>query len=135
MPRCPPDESLPQPPIQLNIEYSRPSLVQLDEPQLIYVLLEARPSNPKASETLTPLNLCLVLDRSTSMQGEKMDVAKAAAVRIVQMMRPVDLFGLVAFSDRAEVLLPSAYQNDLNTSPEPHPIHTDLRRHRDLPGI
>ncbi len=110
----PPDESLPPPPILLNIEYSRPSLVQLDESQLIYALLEAKPSNPKASETLTPLNLCLVLDRSTSMQGEKMDVAKATAVRIVQMMRPVDLFGLVTFSDRADVLLPSAYQNDLN---------------------
>jgi Ca-activated chloride channel family protein len=81
---------------------------------LIYALLDARPSNPKAADTLTPLNLCLVLDRSTSMQGEKMDVAKATAIRIIQMLRPVDLFGLVVFSDRAEVLLPSAYQNDLN---------------------
>jgi Ca-activated chloride channel homolog len=110
----PKDDTLPSAPIQLDIVYSRPSLVQLDESQLIYVLLEARPSSPKESDTLTPLNLCLVLDRSTSMQGEKMDVAKATAVRIIQMMRPVDMFGLVVFSDRADVLLPSAYQNDLN---------------------
>jgi Ca-activated chloride channel family protein len=107
-------EDLPPEPIQITMDYSRPSLVQLEEPQLIYALLEAKPSNPKAAETLTPLNLCLVLDRSTSMKGEKMDMAKSTAVRIIQMLRPVDLFGLVVFSDRAEVMLPSAYQNDLN---------------------
>jgi Ca-activated chloride channel family protein len=110
----PADLTSSQAPITISIEYSRPNLVQLDESQLIYGLLEAKPTNPKASETLTPLNLCLVLDRSTSMQGEKMDVVKAAATRIVQMLRPVDIFGLVAFSDRAEVMLPSAFQNDIN---------------------
>jgi Ca-activated chloride channel homolog len=108
------DQDLPPSPIQISMEYSRPSLVQLDETQLIYALLDARASNPKAAETLTPLNLCLVLDRSTSMQGEKMDLVKGAAIRIVQMLRPVDLFGLVVFSDRAEVLLPCAYHNDFN---------------------
>lgn len=110
----PTEEVGPQGPIKVSVQYSRPSLVQLDEPQLIYSLLEAQPTDPKAAETLTPLNLCLVLDRSTSMQGPKMDVVKASAIRIVQMLRPVDVFGLVAFSDRAEVMLQASYQNDIN---------------------
>ena len=110
----PAEDTVREAPIQLRVDYSRPSLVRLEESQLIYALIEAKPSNPKAADTLTPLNLCLVLDRSTSMQGDKIDVAKATAIRIIQMMRPVDLFGLVVFSDRAEVLLGSAYQNDLN---------------------
>ena len=103
-----------QGPVDIRVQYSRQSLIHLDEPQLVYALLEAEPPPGRSKQAMAPLNLCLVLDRSTSMQGEKMNVAKAAAVRIVQMLRPEDLFGLVVFSDRAEVLLPSAYQQDLN---------------------
>ena len=109
----PQDDSGAQSPVKIRVQYSRQSLVQLDEPQLIYTLLEAEPPGKVGPETFAPLNLCLVLDRSTSMQGEKMDVAKAAAIRILQMLRPEDLFSLVVFSDRAEVLLTSAYQHDL----------------------
>jgi Ca-activated chloride channel family protein len=110
----PKEETGPQAPVKLGVQYSRQSLVHLEEPQLVYALLEAEPPESKGPQTLMPLNMCLVLDRSTSMQGEKMDVAKAAAIRIVQMLRPEDLFGLVVFSDRADVLLPCSYQHDLN---------------------
>ncbi|HEY5984285.1 MAG TPA: DnaJ domain-containing protein [Anaerolineales bacterium] len=100
-------------PVRIHVDYSRHSLVRLDEPQLIYALFEAAPPGGPGKEVIAPLNMCLVLDRSTSMQGEKLDVAKATAVRIVQMLRPEDLFALVVFSDRAEVFLPSAFQSDL----------------------
>ena len=110
----PKEEAGTQAPVQIRLQYSRQSLVHLDEPQLVYALLEAGQFEHRGPQTLTPLNLCLVLDVSTSMQGNKIDVAKAAAIRIVHMLRPEDLFGLVVFSDRAEVLLPCAYQHDLN---------------------
>lgn len=110
-----PEEDLgPKVPVEIRVEYSRQSLVHLDEPQLVYALLEAEPPEKISGQTLAPLNLCLVLDRSTSMQGEKMDVAKAAAISILQMLRAEDLFALVVFGDRAEVLLSSAYKHDLN---------------------
>lgn len=107
------EEGESRPPIEVAVKYSRPNLGHLDEPQLIYALLEAAPPGEAGSLPLTPLNLCLLLDRSTSMQGAKMDLAKAAAVRILQMLRREDLFSLVAFSDRAEVLLASGYHSDL----------------------
>ena len=50
-----------------------------------------------------PLNVCLVLDRSTSMQGEKMDTVKATAIQVLRNLRPQDILSVVTFSDRAEV--------------------------------
>lgn len=98
--------------IQHKVLYSRPNLVHLNEPQLVYVLLETGPYQTDEKLPAPPLNICLILDRSTSMQGEKIEVAKAAAIQIIQTLRPEDIFSLVSFSDHAEVLIPSAYQSD-----------------------
>ena len=98
--------------IKDKVEYSRPNLVHLDEPQLIYVLLEMSPRNVDEKIPAPPLNLCLVLDRSTSMQGEKMDIVKAAASQLMRTMRSQDIFSVVSFSDRAEVIIPAAFQTD-----------------------
>jgi Ca-activated chloride channel family protein len=112
------DATLPQetsvPILDCSAQYSRPSLVHLNESQLIYVLLEVAPHAAVERASVIPLNTCLVLDRSTSMQGEKMDVAKASAIEIMRMMRPEDIFGLVVFGDRAEVILPSTFLRDQN---------------------
>lgn len=89
--------------VKYQLDYSRPSLVKLSEPQLIYFLLEVSPFNESEKIPAPPLNICLVLDRSTSMQGEKMDMLKAAAIQVVRGLRPQDIFSIVSFSDRAEV--------------------------------
>jgi Ca-activated chloride channel family protein len=103
--------------IQYRVLYSRPSLVHLSEPQLIYVLLEAGPRAMGETIPAPPLNVCLVLDRSTSMKGEKIDMVKAAATQLMRNLRPHDIFSVVAFSDRAEVLIPAAYQSDRDKLP------------------
>ena len=112
----PKDES-PASEIQYRILYSRPSLVHLSEPQLIYILLEAGPRAMGETIPAPPLNVCLVLDRSTSMKGEKIDMVKAAAIQLMKNLRPHDIFSVVAFSDRAEVLIPAAYQSDRDKLP------------------
>jgi len=109
------DQSLPPPPrqvplVEVNTIYSRPALLRLNEPQLIYVLLDlSAPDNSRTGPSL-PLNLCLVIDRSTSMQGERMDMVKATAIELVRQIRAEDTLSLVTFSDRAEVLV-SAERN------------------------
>ena len=107
-----PKEDTPSSIIQHKVQYSRPNLVHLNEPQLIYVLLETGPRQVGEKIPAPPLNICLVLDRSTSMQGEKIEMVKATATQIMQSLRAEDVFSLVAFSDRAEVLISSAYQSD-----------------------
>lgn len=53
------------------------------------------------------LNLSLVLDRSGSMEGEKMIRAREAAMFCVDQMLPTDLLSVVTFDDRIDVLFPS----------------------------
>jgi Ca-activated chloride channel homolog len=92
--------------------FSRPNLVKLDESQLLYMLLEVSPREEKESLPSPPLNICLVLDRSTSMQGDKMDMVKATAIQLLRSLRAEDVFSVIAFSDRAEVVVPAAYNSD-----------------------
>jgi Ca-activated chloride channel family protein len=47
------------------------------------------------------------LDRSTSMQGMRLQQVKEATRQIIDKLQAEDALGLVVFSDRAEVLLPS----------------------------
>lgn len=106
-----PEEEGSESAIRWDVQYSRPNLVHLSEPQLIYVLFQAKPGisdRPSA----TALNLCLVLDRSTSMRGEKLDLVKRATMEIARSLRANDIFSVVTFSDFADVLLPASFQGD-----------------------
>jgi Ca-activated chloride channel homolog len=94
-------------PVTLSTLYSRSVLPQLGEAQLVYSLLKFSPSSEIALPSNPPLNVCLVLDRSTSMQGDRMDTVKSAAIELMRQLRPVDMLSIVTFGDRAEVLLPA----------------------------
>ncbi len=93
------------PGIQLHWTLSRSILGESNEPQLLYVLLEANVQGMPATLPKLPLNLCLVIDRSSSMRGERLMQVKEAAQRIVDQMGPDDHFALVTFNDRAEVVV------------------------------
>ncbi len=95
------------PAISLKVQYSRSSVPVLGEAQLAYVLLEVMPTAELEPAKQTSLNLCLVIDRSTSMRGERMDMVKANVSLLLQRLAPKDFMSVVAFSDFAEVLIPS----------------------------
>lgn len=107
----PPAEA-PALPYEYRVLYSRPNLIRHSEPQMFYALVELRTPPEARKTTAPPLNVALVLDRSTSMQGEKMDVLKAAAIQVLRNLRPQDILSVVTFSDRAEVTIPAAYHQD-----------------------
>ncbi|MGC8857448.1 MAG: DnaJ domain-containing protein, partial [Anaerolineae bacterium] len=98
--------------IQHKIFFSRPNLVRLNEPQLLYLLLVVAPVEDSEKIPAPPLNICLLLDRSTSMQGEKLDMVKSTAIQLIRSLRPQDILSVVAFSDRAEAIIPAGYQLD-----------------------
>jgi Ca-activated chloride channel family protein len=53
-----------------------------------------------------PMNLAVVLDRSGSMQGAKIEKARQAACVAVDQLADDDSFSLVEFDNQADVLLP-----------------------------
>jgi len=94
-----------EPAISLQVTLSHHSLPCLNEDQALYALLEITPS-PNIETRRLPLNLCLVLDRSTSMQGLRLQRVKEATNYIIDYLDDEDTLSLVTFSDRAEVVLP-----------------------------
>jgi len=60
-----------------------------------------------AAGTRTPLNLCLVIDRSGSMEGPPLDYAKQACAHVVDLLTPNDVLSIVTFEEIVEVLMPA----------------------------
>ena len=97
------------PPIRLNTIFSRPFLNRIDDPQLIYSLIELDVFVDVSDddEKTLPLNLTLILDGSTSMQGVRLDKLKTTAIEIIRHLRPQDMISVVFFNDRSEVVIPA----------------------------
>jgi len=113
------DSSLPvqevnAPAISFSILYSRMGLTRVEEPQLVYALMDLTSIPDPGVSTNPPLNLCLVIDRSTSMAGARMDMVKASVANLIKQLRPQDIVSVVTYSDRAEVLVPPSHIADVN---------------------
>lgn len=106
-------------PVQTKIEYSRKSVSWTAEKQLIYALIDLHvlaDQLEKKGDTAPPINIALVLDCSTSMQGTRLDVVKASAIELIRELRPDDILSIIAFNDRAEIILPAdLYAKDLKS--------------------
>jgi Ca-activated chloride channel homolog len=59
-----------------------------------------------------PLNLCLILDHSGSMQGKSLETVKNAACLLVDRLTPEDRLSVVVFDHRAKVLVPNQLITD-----------------------
>jgi len=78
-----------------------------DNSWMYYVLLSVRASESVVFPRV-PLNLCLVLDHSSSMlRGGKVDRLKETVRGIIEQLDEEDYLAIVTFGDRAEVLLPA----------------------------
>jgi uncharacterized protein YegL len=95
------------PGINLAWTLGRAAIGESAEEQLVYMLIEATPQGVAAALPKLPLNLCIVVDRSSSMRGDRLRQVKEALQRIVDQLSPEDYFSLVIFNDRADVVVPA----------------------------
>ncbi|MBD2489659.1 VWA domain-containing protein [Aulosira sp. FACHB-615] len=59
-----------------------------------------------------PINLCLILDHSGSMNGKPLETVKKAANLLVDRLKPSDRLSVVVFDHRAKVLIPNQSVED-----------------------
>ena len=97
---------MPQNDLQVTIKSSHKQLRALPDKQLVYLLLKVAPAET-ADRKRAPLNISLVIDRSTSMRGARLNQVKAAAGLLVEKLSAGDTISIVTFSDRAQVVIPA----------------------------
>lgn len=73
--------------------------------RFVLVELDAPPSSRKAQRD--PLNVAFVIDRSGSMSGGKLDLARQAVETAVERLLPMDRFAIVVYDDRIDVVVES----------------------------
>ena len=66
------------------------------------------PAAPSRAER-RPLRVAFVVDRSGSMVGEKIRLARQAVDAAVRMLQPQDVFSVVVYDDRVDVLAPATH--------------------------
>ena len=92
--------------VTLTCRLNKASLPVMNTQQLAYVLIEAVPGAGMAQVQM-PLNLSLVLDKSGSMSGKKIQSLRQAAKLVVDRLGPEDTISIVAFSDRKYLIAKS----------------------------
>ncbi len=92
--------------LQLNLVPERGYLVR-NSPQEVVIKIDLAAVADRHKARRTPLNLAVVLDKSGSMTGAKLEKTKQAAMQLVDRLAPNDVFSLVIFSDEARVLVPA----------------------------
>jgi Ca-activated chloride channel family protein len=86
-------------------------LVAVETDEKVAVLLELN-APADGAPARAPRTLQVVLDRSGSMGGERLDAARQALAAVVARLDPRDAFGLVAFDDEVQVTIPAGRLGD-----------------------
>ena len=80
-----------------------------------YFVLLVSPELKRAAETPLPRSMIFVLDRSGSMNGEKIKQAREALKFLIQQLRPQDTFNIVAYDSVVGSFRPELQRADAET--------------------
>lgn len=84
------------------------TVLAVDGEHDVHALVDIVVPEREEGDERAPLKLALVLDRSGSMTGSKLEVAKRCALWLVSRLRPTDELALVAYDDHVNLLAPLA---------------------------
>jgi Ca-activated chloride channel family protein len=93
--------------MRLHVESDR-TLIRSAASSTRYARVSFTAPEAQRSGTRLPVNIALVLDRSGSMSGGKLDLAREAAERALAQLNSGDRFAVVVYDDRVDVVTPSS---------------------------
>lgn len=94
----------PQSPLQVSLTPIKPMLAPSRQHPLHVMARLQAPHNADASRA--PLSIALVIDRSGSMSGDRLEAARACVRSFVRGMNDEDEIALIAYDQRVHVVLP-----------------------------
>jgi len=87
-------------------------VVAVEQEDQVTVMLELVAPTAQTDGQRPEATVQVVLDRSGSMDGERLEAAKQALVRLVDRLEPTDRFGVVAFDDAVKIVVPAGALTD-----------------------
>lgn len=88
------------------------STLKSDQKQTTYVKVGLTGFEIPSTKERSPVNICLVLDKSGSMSGEKIAKAKEAAISALERLQPTDIISVVTYDSTVQVLVPATKLTD-----------------------
>lgn len=97
--------------VELNVSVTNPWL-RANERQTTYIKIGLTGFELENSEDRTASNIAIVLDKSGSMDGDKIERAIEAAMLAVDILGDDDILSIITYSDSVEVLVPATKVSD-----------------------
>ena len=91
---------------KLDVSLSTPVMLE-NQRATAYLRVALTGQDIKDEKARPPLNVAIVLDRSGSMQGEKIAAAKRAAKQAVERLRPNDVVSIITYETTVNIALPA----------------------------
>ena len=91
-------------------------VVALEQSDELTLLVELTAPTPPSFAKRAPATLQVVLDRSGSMAGDRLEGARSAIIALVDRLDPQDNLGVVAFDDTVQVVVPAGPLTDKNAA-------------------
>ena len=82
-------------------------LVAVEADDEVILLVEVTAPSPASTAPRRPATVQIVLDRSGSMSGGRLDHAKRALLELIDRLEPSDNVGVVAFDGQVQVVVPA----------------------------
>jgi Ca-activated chloride channel family protein len=97
--------------VRLDVSLANPVLLAAKK-QTTYLKVGLTGFEMKGEAKRTPANIAIVIDRSGSMQGDKIKQAKEAARMAVNRLNANDIVSIIAYDDTVTVLVPATKASD-----------------------
>lgn len=97
--------------IELSAALATP-VIQAGQQQTAYLKVALTGFAQPSQEQRSPANVAIVIDRSGSMSGDRIENARRAAIMAVDGLGPNDIVSIIAFDDRVEVVTPATKVHD-----------------------
>lgn len=97
--------------VQLDVAMSKSFLIA-DQKQLAHMKIGLTGFEMASKEERPPVNVAIVLDRSGSMSGQKIEHAKKAAIQAIDYLGKDDIVSVIAYDHNVTVIVPATKVSD-----------------------